>query len=835
MSEFPRDFGPYVLEAELGRGGMGIVYRAVQKSLNRPVALKVLNVSREWAREENQARFHREAEAMARLSHPNIVSIHDSGEVDGQFYISMDLVHGRPLDRWTHDRLPGPDPSARICAKLARALQCAHDHGVVHRDVKPMNVLMEGDEEPKLTDFGLAKHEDSSLTKSQDMLGTPRYMSPEQVMGHADRVDGRTDVYSLGTVLYEILAGVPAFRGTTVQGIYYAVMSVDPPPPRSFNPKIPRDLETVCLKAMDKEPSKRYASAADFADDLERFLRGEPVLARRVGPLGRTVRRARRNPAATALLALLLLGGLLAGGATVHRALSSRAERERSAAGATSALARRDWAMALLATEAGLRVAPDDAELRRLQRRAHAGHEADRARAALAARRDLRAERDRLEAEFSESRDRLASLPPSKKDDLWSAQDRLAGAELKLRRAEAEAEEAAHAALRWDDSNAEARRVLAELAFARARDARAGRRREEEEIHARQAIAYGGEEFRSRLDAPATIAIETSAHAWIFRYEERSGRLVPLPCRAGKMRAIDPPSVDPLPQDAGDAEKRAAREGTAYPLVADDFNGETFPLRVPSGSYLLVFRAEGRVEVRRLISLDPGGRVDGRIDLPLLAEVPDGFAPCGDLFVARWEVTCGEYMEFINDRARHSAAQAEARLPRGGPRGAYARRIGLTERFDLAPPFGPDVPVVGISHDDAAEYARWLSERKARWTFRLPTVAEWERAAGAEDGRTYAWGDRFDAGFCGMRDSRKLPGLEPAGLFPADESPYGVRDMMGGVREWTDSAAGSGMRALRGGGFAGDEPWCRIAFRGNWADPAGVSVSIGFRLVATRK
>ncbi|MBI2901567.1 MAG: protein kinase [Planctomycetes bacterium] len=326
MGDYPRDFGNYTLLAELGRGGMGVVYRAEQKSLGRPVALKVLNVARDWAGEQTLARFQREGEVMARLAHPDIVAVHDFGVHEERVYIAMELVRGMSLDRYVRSSLPGLEASLEIVARMARALHHAHQNGIVHRDVKPSNILIDAEDHPKLTDFGLAKVEGRRLSLSGGLLGTPVYMSPEQAAG--DPVDARSDVYGLGAVLYELLTGGPPFAGTSVEAIVHQVVHAEPAPPRLFNVKIPPDVETICLKAMEKQRDRRYATALAMAEDVERFLRGESILARRTGAAERAWKwaRRRRGVVAAAGLALILVG---AGGAVAWRLSSRLREKEK--------------------------------------------------------------------------------------------------------------------------------------------------------------------------------------------------------------------------------------------------------------------------------------------------------------------------------------------------------------------------------------------------------------------------------------------------------------------------------------------------------------------------
>jgi len=323
----------YEILGVLGSGGMGVVYKARQLSLNRIVALKTI-LTGAIGNTVALARFRQEAEAVARLQHPNIVQIYEVGEAQGQPFFSLEFVDGGSLDR----RLNGTPLAARQAAQLvetiARAIEAAHQRGVIHRDLKPANVLLALDSQaqmpaadskdftnlatvhmplataiPKITDFGLAKQlgSGSDLSRSGAVLGTPSYMSPEQADGRGREIGPASDVYSLGAILYEMLTGRPPFRAESALDTMFQVVHHEPVPPRQLQPKVPLDLETVCLKCLEKEPRNRYASAAALADDLHRFVNGEPVLARPVSKLEQFQRWGQRNPLVAGLAGALLL------------------------------------------------------------------------------------------------------------------------------------------------------------------------------------------------------------------------------------------------------------------------------------------------------------------------------------------------------------------------------------------------------------------------------------------------------------------------------------------------------------------------------------------------
>jgi serine/threonine-protein kinase len=322
----------YEVEAVLGRGGMGIVFRARHLRLNRPVALKMA-LGGAYAEPRERVRFQREAEAAAGLRHPNIVQVYDFGEADGRPYFTMEYIDGESLAQKLAATPQPVHQAARLGATLAVAVQAAHACGIVHRDLKPANVLLTTDGTPKISDFGLARRvvDGAGLTQSGVPVGTPSYMAPEQARGQARAIGPAVDVYALGAILYELLTGRPPFRGETPAETTLQVISREPVPPSQLNARVPRDLETICLKCLHKEPERRYASAQALADDLRRFGEGRPIQARPVGRGERLWRWGRRNPTAAAFLATALaLVGLAIGGGMW--AAQQRGERRAEAA-----------------------------------------------------------------------------------------------------------------------------------------------------------------------------------------------------------------------------------------------------------------------------------------------------------------------------------------------------------------------------------------------------------------------------------------------------------------------------------------------------------------------
>jgi WD40 repeat protein/tRNA A-37 threonylcarbamoyl transferase component Bud32 len=307
-------FGDYELLSELGRGGMGVVFKARHTRLNRTVALKMIPTGALPDREDLY-RFETEAAAAAQLQHPGIVALYEVGAREGQPYFSMEFIQGLNLAQRVAvgGAMPG-QVAARYLEATARAVHYAHTRGIIHRDLKPANILLDEHDQPKVADFGLAKllATDSGQTRTGTVLGTPSYMAPEQAAG-SKLIGPASDIYSLGAILYEMLTGRPPFRGETPLATLNQVAELDPMPPRVLNKAVDRDLETICLKCLEKSPGRRYATAADLADDLRRYLDGDPISARRLSAVGWTIRWCRRRPALALLLAACILGPLLFG------------------------------------------------------------------------------------------------------------------------------------------------------------------------------------------------------------------------------------------------------------------------------------------------------------------------------------------------------------------------------------------------------------------------------------------------------------------------------------------------------------------------------------------
>lgn len=806
----------FEIREELGRGGTSVVYAAFDKKLQREVAVKVL---RDESRgdPEMAVRFRREAEMSAKLAHPNIVTIYDVGWEEGRMILVMELVRGRTLADALNDNDMLIRRGVEILELVSRAVHYAHGTGIIHRDLKPGNLLLSPSGLVKVADFGLARKLDSetALTQTGTTLGTPWYMAPEQAMGLSTQLSVRTDVYALGAILYHVLTGRAPHQGDNAADVIRRVAYEDPLPPSALNPGVPRDLELVALRALEKSPARRYTDAAAFADELRRHLDGARVLARPPSPARKAEKWVRRHVAISAAAAVLALGlaGLLA-------VWGVRRMQER-------------WAVEALVAEVKAERDPDQAaylcavvqaraphypgindlltvkrsEARRFNARrlTKLGEAASARSKALETQvKALRADRDAL----FESID--TTTPSEKHAELWKLDENIAALERDLSQQRTQALHFHAAAVQADADYAEPRKYLSDYywrAFKRAEWAG-------DEFH--MAEAKG---LLKLYDAPRSAECD---RAW------GSARL-----------ASDPPgaAIEVLRYEKGEDPRLVTRP------VTDPLE------HLPAGSYLAIFRLDGRRETRFPFAITRRyPKVEATVRLLTEAEiggeyvhVPAGRAivgpdtarkvrEIGDLVVGRYEVTRGEYAAWLAELA---AAGNEVELRKRTPSKGWEVRDGRPVPAD---PEWPDgwlkLPVIHVSWYDATAYCAWRAAKDGL-PWRLPTTREREAIARGADGRPFPWGGTFDWTWTNGGRSRPVKAVVPVGSTPQDESPHGLRDLAGNVKEWCSSWQDkkARYRGIRGGGW-GDLDWTE--YRAHFPDgdpPNETDEETGFRMV----
>ena len=872
--------GGFRILRELGSGGMGVVYLAVEESLGREVALKLLHP--ELARSEaHRQRFLREARALARLEHKALVAVHAHGEHEGRLFLAMQLVRGQTLAELVA-AAGQPLPVAQVLRwgkDLAEALACAHAAGVVHRDVKPHNVVVRADGSAVLIDFGLARDFlEPSVTLAGSFQGSPLYAAPEQVRGEA-AIGPAADIYGLGITLYEALSGRAPFVAGTTENVFVQVLIGVPERLRRRRREITRDVETVVHKAIAVAVADRYASAAEFADDLGALLELRPVRAAPPSWPARFLRWVRRNKAlaatSTAALAALLVLPIAA-------ELSTRREAGRAL----------DQAGAGIAEYRTLRRDHSLSERRLAELRLH------RLRRFLTPAEE--AEAEQAEAKVAQSRRRREELAVEILGEIARAERLHPGRhgvhELELeftleqwREAENLCGEARSGAAR-----AEAR-ALAE--FRRARVLQLDRTGD----HASELRGEG--ELRLQVAPPA-------AEVHLFRYESTARfqpgvtpRLVPVPWRARGdelplspgalalrvVRGADPVGADTVIltlQGAPIADAAAARalaerggivaevwqEGARRELVLpaglstratgaallvgalSRLEGPHASRRLPRGDYLLLARQPGLGTIRHFAPIEADKVRDVRLELAAAELAPPDFVPVAvehgsSRFEHVWlqdhEVTIADYLGFLNDpetRKELVAAPRLIRVPRSAQdTGGSGYLVRLADgSLGLPPSWQPGFPVLGISWRDARSYCQWYDRRQRQagsvLTFDLPEVRELEEASRSPG--FYVYGDHFRPKWVKSNWSRERAMVEPVLTFPFDETPSGLFDLAGSVCEMTTRVFGSetsGERVALGGSWAiADPDWFRTNYWSGVGEEVPTDIA-GFRLVAHRR
>jgi eukaryotic-like serine/threonine-protein kinase len=741
----------------LGQGGMAVVTLAYDKLLNRQVALKALPPGPHVAR--SSGRLLEEARITGLLDHPGIVPVYDVGGDDGcvSFYTMRVVALPTFSEQLLQSSESRHDQAVAALRQVCLTVHFAHDRGVIHRDLKPDNILLGEYGEVYVVDWGMAQVIDETLGLNRSphepqgfIVGTLRYMSPEQARGDHGEVDVRSDIFALGGLLYYALTLTAPHQETGLMELRHAVLESVPQAPEERAPErgVPLELSEICLKALAKDPSDRYQTAKDMAEDLARYLAGEKQRARRVEQALEYLRQG------------------------------------------TSA--RERWA-ALRVEFTSVRQA-----CRRLQ--------------------------DVL----------VPWAPASEKASLWAAQTEAEHVEVNAERAFAEAVRFHGEALAHDPSLYEASRALTELYWWRLEQAEAMGRTTEAVAWESLVEQHGDRATRRRLHAGGSIALETEPAGFtaeLHRYEERDRHLVAAP--------VSKLGLTPLRCEG------LAPGSYLISVTCDGFAPMKLPVQVRRDT-----RAEVRAHGVAVDALPEGWCVVSAGEYRT-GQTPDAESLDLDTFaIKRHPVTCGEYLAFLNDVASSDPERARRHAPRiheAAPSYFEVDEAGgysLPARDAEGDAWFPDWPIILVNHDDSLAYAAWLSERDGR-TYRLPTSAEWQKAARGSDGRPYPWGQHFDATFCHMRDSAEgRPVPSPVGSHPVDCSPYGVLDMAGNVVEWTSTVPSSQVkpsvdetdfvpsRVLEGASYNSAEFVCSLDF--NMSSPLIFRHGhYGFRLAIT--
>ncbi|HGY91591.1 MAG TPA: hypothetical protein ENK43_10515 [Planctomycetes bacterium] len=868
--------GGFRLLRRLGKGGMGEVFLAEQEKLGRLVALKILPAGSSLSPTAIE-RFRREARAAARLRHPNIVRLLEVGEADGIRFIAMDFVPGKSLaakiaSARAHERQLNAASILQWGADVCDALEAAHAEGIAHRDVKPGNIMIDRDGRALLLDFGLAKslsEDEFNLTTS--FAGSPRYAAPEQLGAHGGRIDARTDVYGLGVTLFEACTLSPPFRADSVERLYDRILNEEPPPLHSVNPDVPRDLACVLARAMEKDPSDRFPSAAAFGEDLRRILAYRPILSRPPGAIGRFIRWRRRHRALCNALAASLVVLAFAVGWGVVQA-QKREQARRGQAQRLVADAR-----ALLKIYERDRVPVENRQWR------------------LRALNSL-AENRRLTTEETAERTRLTLSVEREVQERALALTRVL--EVLSR-----AEEVDPGIEGLDDTRAR-------LYHQRWLDNRSPRGGPIGRYYRKLALQYGRtSEWRDRLaDAtPVTItSMPPGAEVHLFRsipqsrlseiwpharWIEEATEIRRVPVPLGKT----PPSMMPgrfayrvlsgrgglrrgdlIPASRGSGPPRSGQpvrlwrwgrwvsaslpDGvrmvpTAAPLLMSDATRlGTTPLEgvmIGAGEYLAVLRREGFDDCRVSFHVDyredpyhRHGHADTSVRLLASDEIPKGFVRVTTeidsleqatvLAMMRHEVTVDEYLQFLNSREvldEMAKAGRSLHVPRqtsGAPLVQGDHVVG----FRSLDAEQGKLPVVGISHGDAQCYVAWRNRTvPSGWRYGLPTRDDWERGLYGGETRRFAFGDFFHPGWTNSRFSRDIVGREAVMSYWRDESIFGAFDMMGSVAEWGEGNDDGDRVPVFGGCFSDSKAVDFTNSRVRHVEPGRVADWIGFRLV----
>lgn len=796
--DLPYDsLGEFRLVRRLGEGGMGTVFLAEQPSLDRLVALKVMRAD-SLLSPTAQQRFDLEARAVARLRHPHVVTMFGSGEDRGVRYLVMELVPGQSLDEVLAETTRS-DQLVRWCHEIGSALASAHAEGILHRDVKPSNIRIDPNQRAVLLDFGLARDLlDDGPARTIQFAGSPHYASPEQRRGDRNSIDHRTDIYSLGVVLYEGLTGRLPFSGSTLEAIAQEALTHDPVPVRKHNPRIPQDLAIVIAKAMETAPTDRYATMQAFVDDLSAVLELRPIAAIAPSRWARSVRWCRRHRGVVITASLMAIALLAVVGLWARQMFVDANERHQESARL-------------------IQEASDELDTYRKRR-----HEF-----ALAADSAFQLNVASRQRYLDPNENAFLQLHSVNREIHWASTDKLfASMGEKLRAAE------------QLTPDADVDKIWARFWYERWADHRTAKDW--------RALLGFAEDQVTRHDPTGETKNLIFGGTTISVVSDPEGAEVHL---FQSMEAADIGRSDPLEWLS---ELPGDRRMTKVPWPGENSligTGPVTDIPIVRGEFIIELRMPGHETVVLPVVVpyrspdNPLHREYAGRMLPT-GTTPKGFARVSDargrwpgVFMQNREVTCAEYLEFLNQqRGRGTVAQP----PR--PLGRLAWPQGTAGNYELPDPAMAEQPVVGVSWHDASAYASWWNEHHelqvldVRYVARLPTRKEWRRAAGAVNTnafREYTFGNYFSPHWCKGRFAKPNSGLEPVMSYPHDVSLYGVYDMAGSAAEWCTAFLDKGLtlRPLCGGSWQDSvaESFRIDAVRGLTAGAAGLHT--GFRMV----
>ncbi|MCX5900022.1 MAG: bifunctional serine/threonine-protein kinase/formylglycine-generating enzyme family protein [Proteobacteria bacterium] len=899
----------YIYDKELGRGGMGAVFSTVDQDVRRKVAMKVMLPSTATS-PAHIKRFLEEAQITGQLEHPNIVPVHEVGiNEESNIYFTMKMVRGENLDevldkiaqgKAGHQQKYSLGVLLQIFMKVCDAIGYSHAKGVLHRDLKPENLMVGDFGEVLVMDWGLAKvlgredintgaagaSEQSSAyhTMEGQVMGTPAYMSPEQALGKISELDERSDIFSLGGILYKILTYQAPYRGKNAREALEKARKrqLQSPDLRAPERKIPAELVAICMKAMAREKDERYGSAEELKDDIQRYLDGKSVSAKKDSLLLAAKKWVIRNKVASMGIAgaivCLIVGSMGAAAyqqqqkhATIAALLTqgdqfkTEGKFEQAEETFFSVLG-----LDLANTQARQGIAEVSGKSLALKNKRLAGEKIKDAEKIAAAAPVLdkkiaditdKVEKDKAGLKGYEGYDR--------KKPVWDEERALLAATIDRLKTEGRVISKYTEILSLDGENKEARAALSKIYYEKYRDAETLRQGGDMAYYKELILAFDDGAYKALLDKQGTLSLSTAPAAegyFIFRFVEGPDRrLVPAP--------FSPQAFFAAPAQ-GDTELRGIDpqfklEATASMplgklLAGKDFNrvSQIDNLRMPAGSYIVIVQKPGYVETRIPVVVDRGQ--EKKIEAVKLLkddDVPKGFVyvPKGEFIsggdpeapnspkrslrmlpgflMSLHEVTVGEYVKFLNFQESVRPGSAENYLPRKSvDSGFYWQKLGS----QYQPSFALDWPVLGVAQVDARLYCKWLTKAGGdRWEFRLPEELEWEKASRGVDGRIFPWGNYFDFSFCSMGKSKdgRREGPDKVGVFHLDASVYGAEDMAGNVSEWTASFLGQdqAIALYKGSGWSKiEDKFARCASR-NGDIPEAVDDSRGFRIAISIK